>query len=444
MTNERTSLAAEWERVDLLGVCLAAARRGEEADAPARERLKVLQTDVLDLRRQQLWASLISAYGLQSWDVEILVCALAPEAEPHLGWMFQQLQGGAGSPYPTIALLRELFFVNADEAEAFHERFASGAPLMRAGLIEPCKFDSYSPIRPSAAARAALLGWQPVAPPGFPGAAQIEVQGTMEDLVLPAGCIKALREFLLWMRFRDKVVGEWGARAVGGPVALFAGPSGTGKTFAAEVLAHELGWPLYRIDLGLVVSKYVGETEQNLNALFEAAQSQRVVLLFDEADSLFGKRGDIKEARDRYANMEVSHLLSRMERHHGPCILTTNLRQNLDAAFARRFHSVIEFPRPNAQARALLWRKHFPPRAPTDPAVDCEALGRAVELTGGQIRNAALHAAYLAAGEGGTIDLPRVARGVWQELAKEGSELMRSSLGWLADYLPREERHALY
>ncbi len=188
----------------------------------------------------------------------------------------------------------------------------------------------------------------------------------------------------------------------------------------------------------MLVSKYIGETEKNLNALFDAADGRDVVLLFDEADSLFGRRGDVREARDRYANMEVSHLLARIERHRGPCILTTNLRQHLDPAFARRFQAVIEFPRPDAGARTALWRRGFPPHAPLADEVDAERLGASLELTGAQIRNAALHAAFLAAAEETGVTLAHVASAVMSELAKDGREVPRSSLGMLAGHLARE------
>jgi len=197
---------------------------------------------------------------------------------------------------------------------------------------------------------------------------------------------------------------------------------------------------LYRVDLGRLVSKYIGETEQNLNNLFDAAYGRPIVLQFDEADSLFGKRGEVKEARDRYANMGVSHLLARIESHYGPCILTSNLRKHLDPAFARRFQMVVEFPRPDAAARAQLWRLLFPPRAPHLDEVDPVLLGRAVALSGGNIRNAALHAAYLAAGEERPISLRHVALAVWRELAKDGRELSLLDLGLLAQHLPDEAK----
>jgi SpoVK/Ycf46/Vps4 family AAA+-type ATPase len=219
-------------------------------------------------------------------------------------------------------------------------------------------------------------------------------------------------------------------------VAIFSGPSGTGKTFAAAVITAELGWPLYRVDLGRLVSKYIGETEKNLNRLFSAAHGQPMVLQFDEADSLFSKRGEVKEARDRYANMEVSHLLARIESHQGPVILTTNLRNHLDPAFARRFQVVIDFPRPDEIARGQLWEKLLPPKAPRQKDLNCAFLGKAVNLTGGNIRNAALMGAYLAAEQNAAISLGHISLAVWRELGKDGRELTREDLGTLVPYLP--------
>jgi SpoVK/Ycf46/Vps4 family AAA+-type ATPase len=167
-----------------------------------------------------------------------------------------------------------------------------------------------------------------------------------------------------------------------------------------------------------------------------------MVLQFDEADSLFSKRGEVREARDRYANMEVSHLLARIESHRGPCILTTNLRSNLDPAFARRFQVVVDFPRPDARARALLWERLLPPRAPRAPDLDTTFLGAAVNLTGGEIRNAALHAAFLAADAGGSLGLAEVTLAVWRELGKEGRDLSIADLGPLGPHLPQGTKGA--
>ena len=438
----RSTLAPEWERIGLLGACLSSSRQGVEVSSEIKSRLEYVQNVVLDLRSRMPWDSLITNQGLSPLDQDILSCVVAPDAEPRIGWMFQDLQSGLGSSYPTPALMRELFFMNDFDAPIFNERLLQHSPLVSSGLIVRNNEDLFSPLKPTSTARAALLGWPETRiSHSPPGSIEIEAGGTWKDLVLPADAIASLREILLWITHREQVVDNWGAKILGGPVALFSGPSGTGKTFAASVLANELGWPLYRVDLGLLVSKYVGETEKNLNALFDAADGQRTILLFDEADSLFGKRGEVKEARDRYANMEVSHLLSRMERHNGPCILTTNLRRYLDSAFARRFQMTIEFPRPDAAARANLWRKLLPPHANYDAQVDPMFLGESLNFTGGQIRNVALHAAFLAAGASESINLHHIACAAWTELAKDGKERLRSSLGALAPYVDRRNPH---
>ncbi|HJY75502.1 MAG TPA: ATP-binding protein [Burkholderiales bacterium] len=430
-------LSAEWERIDLLGACLAQSRRGESVPDPAKDRLRQLQGELHALRSDAPWTPLARDYGLSWLDQDILACALAPEAEPRLGWMYQELQPGLGSAYPTPALIRELFFMEGKDAEALVARLDDAAPLKRSRLVEHGVEGSFAPLRAGAQAQARLLGWSaPSAAP--PGAMEVRCQARWDDLVLPAACRRALEEYVFWITHRSRVEDEWGARLPGGPVALFAGPSGTGKSLAAEVIAGTLGRRLYRVDLGMLVSKYIGETEKNLNALFDAAEGREMVLLFDEADSLFGRRGDVREARDRYANMEVSHLLARVERHRGPCILTTNLRQHLDPAFARRFQAVVEFPRPDAPARAALWRCGFPPRAPLAAEVEPQALAAGLELTGAQIRNAALHAAFLAAAADAPIGLAHVAAAVLGELAKDGREVPRSSLGMLSEHLPEE------
>jgi SpoVK/Ycf46/Vps4 family AAA+-type ATPase len=203
------------------------------------------------------------------------------------------------------------------------------------------------------------------------------------------------------------------------------------------VIASELEWPLYRVDLGSLISKYIGETEKNLNVVFSAVHGRPAVLQFDEADSLFGKRGEIRDARDRYANLEVSHLLARIEQHDGPCILTTNLRGNLDPAFARRFQMVIDFPRPDLAARSRLWRLHLPPKAPLEPTLDLDQVAGAVHLTGGGIRNAAMHAAFLAAAGRRAIGMPEVSLAIWRELGKDGRSLTAADLGPLAQFAPR-------
>ncbi len=438
MSATATSLTPEWERIDLLGAYLSAARRGMDVAGDMGERLKNVQQSVRELRRQQPWRRISEAYGLDTLDQDILACTIASEGEPRIAWMYQELQPGVSSFYPTPALIREMFVMNEQESAECHRRLTLDSPLIRSGMIEYDSGDIFCPIKPTPLARSAFFGLAEAKSPSIPGAVRVPTQSTWDDLVLPDQALRSLREFMLWIDHRQQVEG-WGARITGGPVALFAGPSGTGKTYAAEVVANALNRPLYRVDLGLLVSKYIGETEKNLNTLFDAARQASIVLLFDEADALFGKRGEIKEARDRYANMEVSHLLSRIESHRGPCILTSNLRQHIDVAFLRRFQVIVDFSRPDAAARTEIWRRHIPAKAPLDAAVDFDLLGTEFNLTGGQIRNAALHAAFLAAGDGAPLSPVHFTSAVWSELSKKGTELSLSGLGRFAQYLSTEE-----
>ena len=429
------ALAVEWARLDLLGWLLAEARQGREAPEARVADLRRLQAEVEAARANGSPLSALGGQPLTSLEQDVLVTAVAPEAEPRLGWMFQSLQTGTPQPYPTPALLQELLALDAGLARELYAALAEGAPLRRSALVQVEDDDPYQPVRPGPGVTARLLG-RPETSTAPAGSTRAAVRAGWDDLILPDDRIAMLRELLLWIRHRGIVFGEWEGRDCGGPVALFTGPSGTGKTFAAAVLAGDLGWPLFRVDLGRLVSKYIGETEKNLNRLFDAAHGRPMVLQFDEADSLFSKRGEVKEARDRYANMEVSHLLARIEAHQGPCILTTNLRRNLDPAFARRFQMVVDFPRPDGAARARLWDRLLPPKAPRAADLDPAFLGAAVNLTGGSIRNATLHAAFLAAEMRRPIGLPEVALAVWRELSKEGRDLSPADLGSLAPHLP--------
>ncbi len=427
----------EWERIELLAQSLGRQRAGERLSEELLERLEVVQKAVETLRQapSSPWCAVMGE-GWAPLAYDVMALALAPEVEPRIGWLYQQLQPGTATPgYAGVALARELLTLDEVETGHFYQLLNEASPLLWGRLLRLEGEGPQQLLVPGVGIAARLMNWPlPVVAP--PGASRIWFETRWEDLVLPAHCLSQLEEFLYWVRGRYTVVREWGGQECGGPVALFAGPSGTGKTFAALVLANHLGWPLYRVDLGALVSKYIGETEKNLNRLFDAAHDQPMVLQFDEADSLFGRRGEVKDARDRYANMEVSHLLARIEVHHGPVILTTNLRQHLDSGFARRFQVVVDFPRPDPAARAKMWRRCLPPRAPLAEDLDPLFLGRAVTLTGGAIRNAALHAAYLAAGTGQPVSLPLVALAVWRELAKDGREVSLSDLGALAQWLP--------
>ena len=254
-------------------------------------------------------------------------------------------------------------------------------------------------------------------------AGRIEPAAAWDDLVLPEAQKHLLSEVAMHVRRRTTVYESWGfgvrsSRGLG-VSALFAGPSGTGKTMAAEVLADELRLDLYRIDLSSVVSKYIGETEKNLRRVFDAAEVGGVILLFDEADALFGKRSEVKDSHDRYANIEVSYLLQRMEAYRGLAILTSNMKGALDAAFLRRIRFVVQFPFPDAASRAEIWRRIFPPETPTK-GLDFDKLAR-LNVAGGNIRNIALNAAFLAADAEEPVrmqHLLRAARGEYGKLEK--------------------------
>jgi len=251
-------------------------------------------------------------------------------------------------------------------------------------------------------------------------AERIEPRATWDDLVLPEGQALLLRDLARQVRHRAQVYEDWGfARTSSrgfGVTAMFAGESGTGKTMAAEVLADDLGLDLYRIDLSAVVSKYIGETEKNLRALFDAAEAGGAVLLFDEADALFGKRSDVKDSHDRYANLEVAYLLQRMEGYRGLAILTTNLRSNVDRAFLRRLRFVIQFPFPEEVLRRRIWARAFPADTPTE-GLDPVALAR-MQVSGGAIRSIALGAAFAAAEAGTPVGPAQVLHAARVEYAK--------------------------
>jgi hypothetical protein len=262
-------------------------------------------------------------------------------------------------------------------------------------------------------------------------ALRIEPAAGWDELVLPEPQLETLREIALHVRHRATVYEGWGFAAKGarglGISALFTGPSGTGKTMAAEVLASELRLDLYRIDLSSVVSKYIGETEKNLRRVFDAAEEGGAILLFDEADALFGKRSEVKDSHDRYANIEISYLLQRMEAYRGLAILTTNQKSALDQAFLRRLRFVVPFPFPDAAQREEIWRRVYPRETPTN-GLDYARLAR-LNIPGGNIRNIALGAAFLAAGEGASVGMEQLLRAARGEYAKLEKPLSDAEIG---------------
>jgi len=264
-------------------------------------------------------------------------------------------------------------------------------------------------------------------------AQHIRAIATWDDLVLPAAQKQILEDIALHVRQRVKVYENWGfasrsSRGLG-ISALFAGPSGTGKTMAAEVLANTLKLELYRIDLSQVVSKYIGETEKNLRRVFDAAEESGAILFFDEADALFGKRTEVKDSHDRYANIEINYLLQRMEAYRGLAILATNMKETLDQAFMRRLRFVVNFPFPGPEERAEIWKRIFPSQTPRDE-LNYEQLAR-LSVTGGSIYNIAMYAAFLAAEEKTPVRMEQIMRASRAEFTKLERALSSSdSGGW--------------
>jgi hypothetical protein len=393
---EREALARLWEREAVLGGC-ALLVEVDDADPPEVVRAAAALADrvrspVLAASRDPLRGAGRPALRL---DVD------RPTADEQralwLGALGAEAAGLNGELDPVVSQFR----LGAREirlASTAAGRAADGESLA-ASLWDACRTQSRPRLDDLAQRIDTGVGW--------------------EDLVLPGPQAQTLREITAQVRRRAQVYERWGfgrgARGLG-IAALFSGPSGTGKTLAAEVLAGELRLDLYRIDLSQVVSKYIGETEKNLRRVFDAAEEGGAVLLFDEADALFGKRSEVKDSHDRYANIEVSYLLQRMETYRGLAVLTTNLRSALDTAFLRRLRFVVAFPFPDAAQRAEIWRRSLPPETPTR-GLDFAKLAR-LGVAGGNIRNIALAAAFLAAEAGEPLGMEHLLQAARAEYAK--------------------------
>ncbi len=345
--------------------------------------------------------------------------------------------------------MADLFQLENEDVGALLDELADSSDLVTRRLVHRSSnpIDWRAAIRPTPALVERIMGnGQVHAAP--PGSFLVPTYAGLDTLVFSDSIRRRLQEFSALVRVKN---GTGDSTTPGGPVALFAGPSGVGKSAAAAAVAHDLQWPMFRVDLASLVSKYIGETEENISRLLESASGRRLVLHFEEAESLFGKRGEIREARDRYANLEVSHLLALIETHNGPCILSTNLRANVDRAFLRRFQVVVEFARPDRQQRAEIWKGLSGDRFDDDDLV----MLASPELTGGDIRNAVYFAdSLLVACKGGArtpIDeslrglcndlkdvspLGFAALAIWRELGKDGRYVAPTDLGGLADHFP--------
>ena len=254
-----------------------------------------------------------------------------------------------------------------------------------------------------------------------------------QDIILPSDKLQQLKEICSCVKYRHIVYDKWGfdrKLSLGkGLNILFAGPSGTGKTMAAEIIAGELNIDLYKIDLSTVVSKYIGETEKNLSRIFEEAETSNAILFFDEADALFGKRSEVHDSHDRYANIEIAYLLQKMEEYNGMTILATNLSKNIDEAFLRRIHFSVELPFPNKEYRRQIWQITFPKETPRSGDIDLEFLAKRFNITGGNIRNIILSGAFLAAEDGQVIKMEHLIRATKREFQKMGKLCVESDFG---------------
>ncbi|MFD9515816.1 AAA family ATPase [Streptomyces sp. NPDC059979] len=418
---ELARAAAREARLTGAGVLLGPV---EELPDKPDERARLLRTLFTVLRGIPLFT-----YGTGGWepawaaDTPVALTVAAPDPDRQaVRWRhaLERAAGEHGATGEADALARS---VSAHRLDAGQLRRAAGAAVRTAALdgraVSP--EDLRTAVRAQNGAGLARL------------ARRVEPAVGWDDLVLPPPTLRGLRELAVRARHRDQVLGQWGMRPGGGRgrgvIALFAGSSGTGKTMSAEVVAADLGMDLYVVDLSTVVDKYVGETEKNLERIFTEASAVNAVLLFDEADAIFGKRSEVKDSHDKHANMESAYLLQRMESFDGIAILTTNLRANLDEAFTRRLDVVADFPVPDAAQRLALWERCLGDRLPRAGDLDLGFCAERFELAGGSIRACAVTAAYFAAASGEPLTMPQVVTAVAQEYRKLGRLLLEGEFG---------------
>jgi SpoVK/Ycf46/Vps4 family AAA+-type ATPase len=255
-----------------------------------------------------------------------------------------------------------------------------------------------------------------------------------EDIVLPKDRMAQLKDICSYVKYRALVYDTWGFKekmSLGrGLNVIFSGPSGTGKTMSADIIAKELGLDLYKIDLSRIVSKYIGETEKNLSKIFEEAETSNSILFFDEADSIFGKRSEVKDAHDRYANIETGYLLQKMEEHTGIVILATNFRQNMDKAFLRRMHFIVDFPNPDKEDRHRIWKRIWPAKVPLNENIDFNSISSKFDVSGGNIKNIALSSAFLAAGQDTEVSMENIIKSIKREYQKMGKVVMEDDFAF--------------
>ncbi|WP_322044096.1 ATP-binding protein [Paraburkholderia sp. J67] len=420
---------------------------GQESDI---EHIRQLPPPVLPV--DSPYTRAVAEWSLNDEERLVLILALAPHVRPqvldpflihnaNLQQPFSEFGGHTGAQHrgfwPTAETAAfVLAGDNLRDRVAVHRLFAADAPLRRLGILA---WDDARPAEGAATIRAQLgqplqIGreclsllttgerFQPSYGGEFP-AQRISTKLSWSDLVLPAHVRDDVAEIRAWIEHRGTLMDDWGlARQIKpGFRSLFYGPPGTGKTLTATLLGKSTGLDVYRVDLSLVVSKYIGETEKNLSRVFDHAERQNWILFFDEADALFGKRGSGSGANERYANQEVAYLLQRVEDFPGVVILASNLKGNIDEAFARRFQSMIHFPLPDVAERLRLWQGAFAPPCQVGPGCDFGALAGQYELSGGSIVNVLRYAALTAVRRGQPhIDVDDIRQGIRRELRKDG------------------------
>lgn len=420
-------------------------RRYFQSDEPAAE-LESLTPPELGA---SAYARLVAELEL-GWRARVaLILALAPDLRPSLLDVFALENksiarrftefggarlGGDDGFYPTAETVAFVLGGTSLEARIFVSRLLDPShPLARAGVLRAERRDSLTPmikapLRVSADTLSLLTLGRELSPTHgaeFP-AQRIETGLGWDDLVIHPATRRQLDEFHTWLAHGRTLREAWNmaAKLRPGYRALFHGPPGTGKSVTACLLGKTTGREVYRVDLSMVVSKYIGETEKNLARLFDRAERRDWILFFDEADALFGKRGEAKDSHDRYANQEVAYLLQRIEGFDGVAILASNLRDNLDDAFTRRFESIVYFPMPRASEREQLWRRGFPEQAPLCARVDLGAIARGHELSGGGIINVIRHVCLESlARDNAEIETEDITRAIRRELAKYGRGL---------------------
>lgn len=369
-------------------------------------------------------AATITAADLSAAEALVLVAALAPEVDERFATRYAALTDRPGVTGLTCEVARTLIARSLPGRLDANLTLSSRGTLLSSELLVLDASSGVLRVEPILASF--LLGLPPPEPTlssDFP-ATPLRTVHTLDDVVLSAQARARISDLEGRIAHRDLVVGEWGFGRhhdnTSGLVALFHGPPGTGKTMTAAAIAAASGRPAYVVDLSALVSKYIGETEKSLARIFDRAAREQSILVFDEADAVFGTRTEVSDSHDRYANQEVSYLLVRIEQHPGMVILTTNLLGNIDAAFRRRIHVVVEFPMPGPSERERLWSGALPPELPVADGVDLTALAERYPLSGAQIRDAAVEAAYLAAAGTRTVGTEELVVGIRRQYDKAG------------------------